>query len=67
MSDPVGRRLGGRLATTLVATINDIISHRGSAWIKKLILDILELKFALELLILTGILFHIFLSPSFYA
>ena len=30
-------------------------------------LDILELKFALEFLILTGIWLHIFLSPSFYA
>ena len=45
---PVGLRSGCRLATTLVATINDIIfflsfvsvvyfSHRRSAWIKKLI------------------------------
>ena len=38
---PVGRHLGGRLATTLVATINDIIflflSSRRRARIKKLI------------------------------
>ena len=30
-------------------------------------LDILELMFALEFLILTGIWLHVFLSPSFYA